>query len=209
MSNWIRIVVVLTVLLLTAGAVWFGSMIGRGFSARDTPSGAEAFLAKRMRHWAIPSRARETKNPVSDSPEAVAAGRAHFADHCATCHGNDGKGKTEIGQNLYPKAPDMSGPGTQKLSDAEIFYIIKNGVRLTGMPAWGKDTPEDDRQSWQLVAFIRHMPSITAKELEEMTAMNPVSPMEMKEEKEVDEFLEGGGSSSSPQEHKPAVRRGH
>ena len=87
----------------------------------------------------------------------------HFADHCASCHGNDGRGKTEIGQNLYPKAPDMWGEETQKLSDGELFYIIKNGVRLTGMPAWGKDTPKDDRQSWHLVAFIRHVPWITRK----------------------------------------------
>ena len=62
----------------------------------------------------------------------IAEGRDHFADHCATCHANDGSGNTEMGRGLYPKAPDMRLPATQNLSDAELFYIIENGVRLTG-----------------------------------------------------------------------------
>jgi len=155
-----RILVALLLAAAAVGAVVFIGMIRHGFSARDRPSAAEAFLAHRMRHWAVPAKSRRLKNPFSDSAEAVAAGRAHFADHCALCHGNDGRGQTEIGRNLYPKAPDMQARETQGLSDGEIFYIIKNGVRLTGMPAWGKDTP-DDAESWQLVSFIRHLPWIT------------------------------------------------
>ncbi len=189
---------ILGIATAVVGALVFFGMIQHGFSARDQPSTAEAFLARRMRHWAVPPNARKMKNPFADSAEAVASGRMHFADHCASCHGNDGRGKTEIGQNLYPKAPDMWGKETQSLSDGEIFYIIKNGVRLTGMPAWGKDTSEDDRASWQLVSFIRHLPWITPKELEEMKAMNPVSPMEMKESEAEKEFLEGSGKSASP-----------
>lgn len=192
--------------LAMACSVWFAS---GGIAARQAPARLETDIARALRHRAIPPSARALANPLAGTTEVLQEGRSHFADHCATCHGNDGRGKTEIGQNLYPKAPDMSSKETQSLSDGEIFYIIKNGVRLTGMPAWGMDTPEDDRQSWRLVAFIRHMPSITAKELEEMTAMNPVSPMEMKEEKETDAFLEAGGSASPPPEHKPAARHGH
>ena len=70
-------------------------------------------------------------------------GRAHFADHCASCHGNDGRGNTEMGRNLYPKAPDMRQSGTQHLSDGELYWIIENGVRLTGMPAWGDGSGND------------------------------------------------------------------
>lgn len=189
-----------------AGSVWFAA---GGVSARQVPGPLETGIARALRHQAIPRSARALANPVAGTAEILQEGRSHFADHCASCHGNDGRGRTEIGQNLYPRAPDMAGQETQKLSDGELFYIIKNGVRLTGMPAWGKDTPEDDRQSWALVAFIRHMPSITAKELEEMTAMNPVSPMEMQEEKETDAFLEGGDASGPPPEHKPAAKHGH
>ncbi len=209
MSKPKRVLLILFTVIVIGAALAFSSMIRHGLSARDKPSSAEAFLAQRMRRWAIPANARKMKNSFSDSAEAVEAGRMHFADHCATCHGNDGRGKTEIGQNLYPKAPDMWGKETQSLSDGELFYIIKNGVRLTAMPAWGKDTPEDDRQSWHLVSFIRHMPWITEKELEEMKGINPISPMEMNEEKEIDNFLEGGESPSLSPDQKPAAKHGH
>jgi mono/diheme cytochrome c family protein len=201
MSKPVRVLLILSIAIVAGAALALRGMIRRGFSARDRPSAAEVFLGQRMRRWAIPANARKMTNPFADSTEAVQAGRAHFADHCASCHGNDGRGKTEIGQNLYPKAPDMWGKDTQSLSDGELFYTIKNGVRLTGMPAWGKDTSEDDQASWQLVSFIRHLPWITPKELEEMKALNPVSPMEMKERDEEREFLEGSGPASPSHEH--------
>src|SRR2546427_2077897 len=130
------------------------SMLSHGFSARDQPTAIEAALARSMRLLAMPRAARTAKNPVALSDEVLSEGRTHFADHCALCHGNDGAGRTQIGQNLYPKAPDMQSAQTQSLSDGEIFYIIKNGIRLTGMPAWGADTPEGDRETWLLVHFI-------------------------------------------------------
>ena len=198
MSTPKRVLLVLLVAIVIAAALGILSVIRRGLSARDEPSAMEHFLARRMRRWAVPANARGMKNPFADSAEAVAGGRAHFADHCASCHGNDGRGKTEIGQNLYPRAPDMWEKETQSLSDGEIFYIIKNGVRLTGMPAWGQDTAEDDTASWHLVSFIRHLPWVTPEELEEMKALNPVSPMEMKEAEAEKEFLEGSGQSASP-----------
>ena len=116
---------------------------------------------------------------------------AHWADHCAGCHGNDGSGQTDIGRNLYPKTPDMRQPRTQNLTDGELFSIIKNGVRLTGMPAWGDAGGRDDAANWKLVHFIRHLPKITPAELQQMKAMNPMSPSEMKEEQQEDEFLKG------------------
>ncbi len=202
MSTRKRVLLLFFIAILIGAALAFRSMIRRGFSARDEPFAAEVFLARRMRNWAVPANARKMKNPFSDSAEAVASGRAHFADHCASCHGNDGRGKTEIGQNLYPKAPDMWGTDTQSLSDGEIFSIIKNGVRLTGMPAYGQDTSEDDPATWHLVSFIRHLPWITPKELEEMSQMNPVSPMELKEREEEARFLEG--KAESPASRPPA-----
>jgi hypothetical protein len=116
---------------------------------------------------------------------------------------------TELGRNLSPRVPDMTRQATQSLTDGELFFIIKNGVRLTGMPAWGRDTPEDDHQSWQLVSFIRHLPAIKPQELEEMKTMNPVSPMEMKEEKEIEDFLGGDESSTPSPQQKPAAKHGH
>ena len=82
--------------------------------------------------------------------------------------------------------------GSPDLSDGELFYIITNGVRLTGMPGWGD--PHDARgnkQTWHLVHFIRHLPKLTPAELERMKQMNPISPAERKEKDEEDEFLSG------------------
>ena len=133
--------------LLLGGVLVCMSLFGGGFSARDEPGAVEEFIARRMRRLATPREARETKNPVDLSPEVLADARGHFADHCATCHGNDGRGKTGIGQNLYPKAPDMQAAVTQSLSDGEIFYIIHNGIRLTGMPAWGSSANDSSISS--------------------------------------------------------------
>jgi mono/diheme cytochrome c family protein len=166
-------------------------LVRHGISAREEPTRVEAFLARRMRHWAIPADARSLRNPVPAGDEALSAGREHFADHCATCHGNDGRGRTEIGQNLYPKAPDMTLAATQDLRDGEIFYIIRNGIRLTGMPAWGEGDGSDDAESWHLVHFIRHLPAVTPEELEQMKQMNPRSLMELRAEELERRFLEG------------------
>jgi mono/diheme cytochrome c family protein len=171
-----------------AGAVAFGWVtIRRGFSARDDPSAVETYLAKRARHLSIPASGRNAKNPFAPTAEVLSEARTHFADHCAICHGNDGSGKTQIGQNLYPKAPDMRLSGTQNLTDGEIYYVIHNGIRLTGMPAWG--TEEKDEDSWKLVVFIRHLPHLTPAEEREMEALNPKSPGEKQEEQEEELFL--------------------
>jgi mono/diheme cytochrome c family protein len=177
-------------------------LVMHGVSARDEPTAMEAWIARLTRRLATPRSQREAKNPVPLTPELLIRARAHFADHCASCHGNDGRGQTTVGRNLYPKAPDMSQPATQSLSDGELFSIIQNGVRLTGMPAWGGDTADDDRETWELVLFIRHLPAITPEEARQMEALNPRSRKEFEEEEEARRFLEGSDAPASPPAHK-------
>lgn len=174
-----------------AGAATFGSMtIRHGFSARDNPSRFEGYVAKAARMLSIPASERNAKNPFAPTPEVLSDARSHFADHCATCHGNDGSCKTEIGQNLYPKPPDMRRPETQSLTDGQIYYIIHNGIRLTGMPAWGGPGKDDD--SWKLVLFIRHLVEMTPQEMKEMEQFNPKSSADRSEEAEEQRFLNEG-----------------
>jgi mono/diheme cytochrome c family protein len=182
---------VLTLASLVALPVAAGGILLRGgISARPQPSRLEAAAARAARRWLIPAATRNATNPLSPSPRVIAEGRAHFADHCASCHGNDGSGQTAMGRGLYPRAPDMRLPGTQELADGELFYIIENGIRFTGMPAWGKDgAPEE---SWKLVHFIRRLPRLPPEELGEMERMNPRSAAEWEELKEDERFLEGG-----------------
>jgi mono/diheme cytochrome c family protein len=178
------------------------SFVRHGFSARDEPTAVEAFVARRLRHLSVPLAARRAENPVPLTDQVLAQGRDHFADHCAFCHGNDGRGETPIGRNLYPKAPDMRATQTQALSDGELFYIIENGVRLTGMPAWGEAGPHDDEASWQLVHFIRHLPTITPDEIAEMAELNPRSRRELEEQEEVRNFLSGEEPESEAPSHR-------
>lgn len=191
-----------TRVLLVAAAVaaaWGGytvaAAVRRGFSARDEPTKAEAGVARAFRRWATPEAIRRVPNPVGATPEVLTRARRHFADHCASCHGNDGSGRTPIGQRLYPRAPDMRGGETRRLTDGELFSVIRNGVRLTGMPAWGDGTPKEDVGTWELVRFIRHLPRLTPPELADMEALNPKSPAEYEKARKIEAFLAGPGSA--------------
>src|SRR5262245_27997078 len=197
-----RLALVLIVLIVTGVAVAAVVLVRHGVSARDQPTALETFVAGQLRHLAVSSGARQARNPVPATPEVLAEARAHFADHCASCHGNDGSGQTEMGQHLYPKTPDMHQADTQSLSDGELFYIIHNGIRLTGMPAWGDNPPEEDQDSWKLVHFIRHLPKISQEEVEEMKKLNPKSPQEMEEEEEEQRFLQGEDTPSPSPSHR-------
>ena len=187
--------VVLTAVLAVVIFIWIGS---RGISAKATPGRIETVIARTMRRLAIPRNARDLKNPVVASPEIVAEGMAHYADHCAACHANDGSGETELGLGLYPKPPDMRLPETQSLTDGELFYIIENGVRLTGMPAWSTGTDEGRQSTWHLVRFIRELPRLTSDQIEQMKNLNPLSPAEIRQQLEEEEFLAGGPDKPKP-----------
>ena len=180
---------------------WTLIMNAGGFSARATPSAMEFWFARSVRSLAVPSEARSRKNPIPDSPEVQSVARVHWADHCAGCHANDGGGDTAMGKRTYPPAPDMRLVATQNLTDGELFYIIENGVRFSAMPGWGNGTGHDQQDSWKLVHFIRHLPSITMEERKEMERMNPKSPDEIKEEQEEEEFLKGENKNEPAREH--------
>ena len=162
-----------------------------GLSARSTPSRLETAMARRVRSWSVPADYRNRVNPVLANAESVRNGLAHFADHCFSCHANDGSGATEMGKSMFPPAPDMRAAATQELTDGELFYVIEHGVRFTGMPAWGTGTTAGEESSWHLVSFIRHLPKLTPEEVEEMKAMNPRSPEEILQEIEAERFLAG------------------
>jgi len=180
---------VIAVLVVAGGAAYW-LVNANGFSARTLPTPVERVVMRALHRWSVPSSARFAPNPVAFTPEVWAESRAHFADHCASCHGNDGRGDTPIGRNLFPKAPDMRLAATQDKTDGELYWIIENGIRLTGMPAWGTGGP-DDLDTWKLVHFVRHLGELTPEQLKAMAAANPTSPAELQEEKEDERFLAG------------------
>ncbi len=192
-------------MLAVAGAAALLAAVGfvaQGISARPAPTALESRVARTARHFLIPSRARAAASPVEPTPAAIAAGLAHFADHCSICHGNDGRGRTTYGDRLFPRAPDMTAAATQSLADGELFWIIENGIRLTGMPGFGDDEPENDGESWQLVHFVRHLPDLTAEELAEMEQLNPtLTRADVEREREIELFLAGEASVGAAHDH--------
>lgn len=202
MKRGIAISAIALLAVVAIAVYWIKNMAG-GFSAHAKPSALEVKVARSARKLAVPAAARDHRNPFSPTEENLSGAKGHFADHCAICHANNGSGQTQIGLNLYPKAPDMRLAETQNLTDGEIYYVIHNGIRLSGMSAWGTDDKDDD--SWKLVLFIRHLPQLTADEEQEMKRLNPKSPEEIKEEQEEEEFL----NENQPGNHEPKPSTHH
>lgn len=199
MKRWtIALIIALAVMAtIVACAFLYMKYAMHGFSARGQPSRIEAMLATYARDTAIPDSAKKMVNPVADSAEVEHQALAHFADHCAVCHANNGSGNTMFGNGLYPKPPDLRGR-TQSMTDGEIFFIIENGIRMSGMPAFGGQESDTADDTWKLVRFIRHLPKLTPDDEQQMEALNPKGPDEIEEEKEELEFLNGGDTGASP-----------
>src|SRR6267143_639960 len=163
MRAWAIIATVIAAGTLAAGGTLAAMLLRGGISARTEPSSLEASLALKARRIALRS-SRDKRNPVAPAPEVISEGLSHFADHCASCHANDGSGQTDMGRHLCPRVPDMRLAQTQELTDGELFAIIEDGVRVTGMPAGGDKSEQSQLASWHLVHFIRHLPRLTPEE---------------------------------------------
>jgi mono/diheme cytochrome c family protein len=185
-----RILVVLVVVVVIDVVVLF-TLRGSGISARRTAWPLEAPASRAAWKWLVPETTRAATNPVAASAEVLQGAREHWADHCATCHGNDGSGDTTIGRRVFPPTPDMRKSSTQGLTDGELFYAIEQGIPWTAMPGWATGTDEGEKESWALVRFIRHLPDATPDELKDMERFNPKSPADLQREHDIDDFLNG------------------
>jgi len=194
-----NVILLATVVAIALIAVAAASVLHDGVSSRAKPTALETMMAREVRHMAIPASARGMQNPVAETQEILRDARLHFADHCAICHANDGSGDTLIGRNLYPKPPDLRQEDTQKLADGELFWIIENGVRFTGMPAFG-GAHGSEQDSWKLVRFLRHLRRLTEEERVEMERYNPKGPEDLEEEQEENDFLRGAPIQQKPEE---------
>ena len=135
-------------------------------SALQEPPAAETLIATWLLHQSVPDDARKRANPLKGNSASIAAGHGLYREKCETCHAYDGGGKTTIGGNQYPRPPALRSFAIQATSDGELFYHIRNGIRNTGMPAWNLP----DRQIWQLVSYIRHLPEVAATTPDNATA---------------------------------------
>jgi predicted CXXCH cytochrome family protein len=152
-SSLIAAVVVFAMIVL-AGALYQRIVPGLS-SARTEQSHVETVVATWLLHASVPEQAKQRTNPLESDPADIVAGRDLFRQKCEVCHAYDGGGKTQVGAGEYPHPPPLRAV-VASISDGEMFYHIRNGIRNTGMPAW--DMP--DQQIWQLVAFIRSLPNV-------------------------------------------------
>src|SRR5574337_1927001 len=143
------------------GAVLTVGMLGGlvvACTAHKQPSKVETALANMAKDVVIPIEAENLKNPQSAIPEVIRQGREIYVQSCAICHGADAHAATELGRAMYPPAMDLTSPHVQHWTDAELFWIIQNGVRLTGMPSW--KSIRTTQQTWHVVNFIKALPTI-------------------------------------------------
>ncbi len=153
-----------------------GAMLGallQGCSAGKQPSEEETRLANAAKDVTIPLEAGKMKNPLPETDEVVSQGQEVFLGSCAQCHGADAHGDTDVGRNMYPPAMDLTSSHVQHWSDAELFWIIQNGVRLTGMPSWKSSISEND--TWKLARFIHNLPRLGAASASTVVSSAPAA----------------------------------
>ena len=147
-----RIIIIIVVIIVVALAGFAASQFN--LSALNEPGKIETYLATQAKHFLIGRASREGLPPEPvRSPAGVAEGEKFYGSECALCHGLDGHKPTDNGRWMYPRAADLTSPSVQQYSDHELFWILKNGIRLSGMPAFGK--VETDQHMWELVRYIR------------------------------------------------------
>lgn len=170
--------VMMILLLLAAfgGIFIYGGLYNIG---ADAPHSRLVFDAlQELRERAIASYSRDVSPPADlDSPQRIAAGAGLYNEMCTGCHLGPGVERSELSQGLYPSAPELARG--DDLTPAEQFWVIKHGVKLTAMPAWGKT--HDDQLIWDMVAFIRKLPRMNAAQYQAAVASAPESHAEMME----------------------------
>lgn len=133
-------------------------------------------LLQTARDRSIAVRAADIAVPNNlDDPKRVTSGAGQYAEMCATCHLAPGMKRTEISRGLYPRAPELRRGS--RSTPAEDFWVVKNGIKMTGMPAWG--LTHDDDILWDVVAFLRKLPELSADEYQALVSRSPKTHSEM------------------------------
>jgi mono/diheme cytochrome c family protein len=162
---WAAIAVVGLVVFLAFGiVVW-----SHGFNSRAKPSSLEDSVAMKLHDSSIPDRYGKMSTPLPAAQIDLVEAGAHYEEHCAVCHADNGSGITKFEGTMYPRPTDLRSEDTQSMSDGELYYTIKNGIRWSGMPAFGRPG-DDDEHVWKIVAYVRHLPKLTSSEQQQVLA---------------------------------------
>jgi mono/diheme cytochrome c family protein len=162
----VTLVVIILVGLIVLYSGWYN------VSAANNVSGIEKWFFSTASDNSVEKHAESITVPDLNSPEKIKEGFAHYDEMCKGCHGAPGMTETELAKGLNPKAPDLSKSATE-MSAQELFWVTKNGIKMTGMPAWGKT--HSDGKIWSMVAFIEKLPGMKGAEYDTLkTHSKPV-----------------------------------
>lgn len=143
---WAMIVVAVALLVIAALSFNLTALNPPGRFETRVADISRGFLIGRASRHGVPPRPANIK-------ASIAAGGEHYGLDCSVCHSDDGRGQTPVGEWMYPRASDLTSQQVQSYSDQELFWIIRNGIRFTGMPAFGEiETPD---HIWDLVNYVR------------------------------------------------------
>ena len=179
-----------TALVLIVFVIAFFVLWHEGFSSRPQPSELEATLAMKAYDGATPDRFLKMRNPLASHGVDLVEAGGHYQEHCAACHGDNGNGEPKFRGVMYPRPADLRSGDAQEMSDGQPYWVIKNGVRWTGMPAFGKPG-DDDEHVWKIVAYVRHLPKMTAAEQQQVLQQ---AEQPMKHDEHMHDHAEGGAS---------------
>ena len=193
-TRWLIVTLAAGALLIAVVAAVLVHM-GSFDVAADKPHSQPVFwLMNTVRERSVAIRAADIPVPgdLADA-KRIASGAAQYDEMCSLCHLAPGMKRTEISRGLYPRAPELRRKSD--LTPAEQFWVVKHGLKMTGMPAWG--VTHDDELLWDVVAFLRKLPDLTADQYQTLVKSAPKSHDEMMHEMKMDT---GEGHDHQPQQ---------
>lgn len=167
---WTVATVIIAGVLVTCGAASLFVYGGAYDIAADMPHSQPVYwLLQKVRQYSIAAQAHDVVPNDLEDGKRIASGAGQYAEMCSSCHLAPGMKRTEISRGLYPRAPELRrGSG---LTPAEQFWVVKHGIKMTGMPAWG--VTHDDELLWDVVAFLRKLPGLTAEQYQALVKSAP------------------------------------
>jgi mono/diheme cytochrome c family protein len=154
-----------TLVALTIGGAVFVGSGAYNIGADDRHTKIVLAMIEQLRNRSVAARARAIDVPKLDDPARIAAGAHRYAALCVGCHLAPGVSKSDIRPGLYPHAPNLA---QEDIHDAQkAFWIIKHGIKMSAMPAWGKSL--DDAAIWDIVSFVRQMPAMTPETYQQLS----------------------------------------
>lgn len=186
---------VLVIMLVIAGFAGIFIYTGIYNIGADDPHSKFVYMTMdKLRERAIAHHAKDIVAPADlNDPKRISAGAGLYDEMCTSCHLGPGLEKSEMSQGLYPEAPELATGNDH--TPAQEFWIIKHGVKLSAMPAWGKT--HDDQLIWDMVAFIRQLPKMSPEQYRTAVASAPADH---------DEMMKGMGGMGASDEHDTASK---